>query len=168
VSSPSPVGSLLVVQQRRVDRALAAVTACNRQLREAQLQHDQAQASWQAADAQARAALDRRAGVVVSHLGQVLAYTDLLSAARSLEWWRACAAERAVQLEAARATMLQAQENAQRARRAYREADARREALMNLAEEQRKAQLQQSFRIQEGEMDERISAEFAMRLTDVA
>lgn len=166
--SPSPVGPLLVVQERRVDRAMAAVTARNRQLREAQQKHDQAHASWEEADTRARAALDRRAQVVASHLGQALPRADLLSAVRNLEWWRACAAQRAVQLEAALAGMLQAQKEADHARRVYREADARRESLMNLAEEQRKAQLQKSLRIQESEMDDRASAEFAVRLTDFA
>lgn len=168
MNSPSPVGSLLVVQERRVERALAEVTARNRQLGEAQLKHAQAHASWQEADAQARAAFEQRARVVASHFGQALASAELLSAARSLEWWRACAAQAAVHLEAARAAMLQAQENANLARRVYRETDARREALLSLAEEQRKAQVLQSLRVQESEMDERTSAEFVTRLTSVA
>jgi hypothetical protein len=168
VSSPSPLAPLLVVQERRVDRAMATVTTCNKQLREAQLKCADAHAGWQEAENQARAALDRRAQLVACHLGEVLPCVDLLSAARSLEWWRTCAAQRAAQLEAARAELLQAQKDAAQARRIYLEADARRESLLKLAEEQRKAQLQKSLRLQESEMDDRTSGEFAARLTDVA
>ncbi len=168
VSNPSPVEPLLLVQERRVDQAMAAVTACNLRLREAQRKHDEAHASWVEAETQARAALDRRARVVAGHLGQALSPADLLGAVRSLEWSRACAAQRAVQLEAARAAMIQAEENANQARRVYRQADARRQALLNLAEEQRKADLQKSLRIQENEIEDRASAELAVRLMEIA
>jgi hypothetical protein len=168
VSNQSSVGQLLVVQARRVDRAMAAVVTRNRQLSEAQLKRDQAHASWEEADTLARAALDRRALVVANHLGRPLPCADLLIAARSVEWWRDRAAERAVQLEAARAAMLQAQKDADHARRVYREADARREALQKLAEEQRKAELQKSLRAQESDLEDRTSVNFAARLVDVA
>jgi flagellar biosynthesis chaperone FliJ len=162
------VGPLLVVQARRVDQAMAGITVCNLRLREARLKCSQAHASRDEAQGRVREALDKRAQIVANGLGQPLSGADLLSAAQNVEWLRACAAQRAAELETARAAVFRAEQEADRARRAYREAHARLEALLKLAEDERKVQLRKELRAQERELDDCTSKDFAARLVDVA
>jgi len=143
---------------------MGEIIARNRQLSDARLQCDRARASWDEARTRAREALGRWSKVVSG----AVSCADLLREARSLEGWRARVAQRAAELEIARTAMLQAENDAAHARRAYRQEYARREAFLKLADEQRKAQEQKRFSAQERELEDQVSAGCAVALVDVA
>jgi len=145
---PRPIESLLKVQQRRVATTMAELRARNQQVLQAQLAREAAQSRWSAADAerqrQLRTMADMSAGAITT-----VRVGDLARTASSLDWWRARLEEEKKLLQEAEVALTHARSALEHARIAYRQAHARQEGLLQLAEQQRRALDQKRLRAQE-------------------
>jgi hypothetical protein len=137
--------ALLAVQERRVDRAMSALRACNEQLRRAELERATRQERWQETELGRRCELSRHAELT-RHSSSA---AKLAAAANRLQWWRARSEEQHKELEAAKAALLQAEAEAGRARMEYQKAHAKHAGLVKLVDEQQRAQARTRQRIEE-------------------
>ena len=155
MKAPHRLDSLLIVQQRRVDKALAELTACNEQQRRAELDRAARQERWEATEAQRLAEINRQAEVIADSSSHVIPAAELAAAGRRLQWWRTRAEEQKQELETAQVALLQATTAAMQARLRYRRAQARREGLAKLIEQRQMALARESLRLEESDTEGR-------------
>ena len=137
--------ALLVVQERRVDRAMSELEARNGQLRRAKVERATRQERWQETELGRRRELSRHAELT----RRSLSAAELAAAGKRLEWWRSRSEEQHKELEAAEATLVQAQTEAARARVEYQKAHAKQQGLVKLIDEHRRSQMRTRMRIEE-------------------
>jgi hypothetical protein len=157
------VKSLLVVHQRRVDRALAELRHCNEQLRRAESERANQHERLRHTQAQRQCALSRQSEVIGGGSRRALSATDLVAACNALEWWSARVEEQKSELAAAEATVLKAQTDAAQARLRYQGLEARQRGLVRLLDERQRALARAHARIEDCDSDGRWTAT-AMRV----
>ena len=148
---------LLVVQSRRVDRAMVELRASNEALRQRTLERDVAWNHWtDALEACSRHQRDR-ALVVSECLHQGMAAGGLASASRRGEWLRERADALCNLLRSAQTAPAEAEAVVVEARRLYHRVLAQHEALSMVAERSRQAQAELRLRSEEAVVDDLIS-----------
>jgi hypothetical protein len=153
MKAPQRLDSLLIVQHRRVDKALSELTACNEQQRQAELDRAARQERWEATEAQRLAEIDRQAEVIADSSSHIVPAAALAAAGRRLEWWRTRSEEQKQELETAQAALLEATTAAMQARLRYRRAQARHEGLTKLVEQRQVASAHESLRLEESDTE---------------
>jgi hypothetical protein len=153
MKAPHRLDSLLIVQHRRVDKALAEITACNEQLRRAESVRAVRQERWEATEAQRLAQIGRQTEVLADSSSHVISAAELAASSRRLQWWRSRAEEQKQELEIAQAALLQASTAAMQARLRYRRALARHEGLTKLIEQRQLALARESLRLEESDTE---------------
>ena len=123
---------LLALRDRRVTQAMEHVEACNRVIREKELERDAARARWTDADEAWRKQQGTYADQVENNLHHDVASRSLEIAAARCDWWRARVDECFLALQVAQTELTSAEAAAVRARRDYMRAHARRQALTTL------------------------------------
>ena len=136
--------ALLTVQERRVDRALTELKACNEALQRAQMERETRRERWQEAESGRRRELSRHVEITRKSLSAA----ELAAAGKRLDWWRMRSEDQSKELAAAEAASLQAESAAGRARIEYRKAHAKHEGLVKLLDEQQRAQARTRLRLE--------------------
>ena len=129
---------LLALRSRRVTQAMQHVEACNRVVREKELERDAARARFTEADNAWRKQQRAYAEQVASNLHHDVASRSLAIAAARCDWWRARVDECFVALQVAQAGLTNAEAAAARARRDYMRAYAKQQALATLMMNQKR------------------------------
>ena len=155
MKAPHRLDSLLIVQQRRVDKALAEFTACNEQQRRAELDRAARQERWEATEAQRLAEIDRQAAVIADTSSHITSASELAAAGRRLQWWRTRSEEQKQEIKTAQAALLQARTAAMQARLHYRRAQARHAGLTQLIEQRQVALARENLRLEESDTEGR-------------
>ena len=137
--------ALLVVQGRRVGRAMSELRTCNEQVRRAELERAMRRARWEETELGRRGELSRHAELT----RRSLLAAELEAAGKRLEWWRARSDEQHKELEAAEAALVRAEMEAGRARMEYQKAHAKQEGLVKLIDEQRRVEARNKMRVEE-------------------
>jgi hypothetical protein len=145
MSSAARFKSLLAVQKRRVDRAMAEVLEKNGALRQQELQREVARERAQEAVVAYRLGQQRLTEAVVSGVLAV----RLAGASSRCEAQRTLIAETAQALVAAEDLLTAAEATAAGARATYRRTLARQDALLSLQASWRKTDAQRSLRLEE-------------------
>lgn len=141
---------LLALRKRRVGQAMQHVEACNRVVREKELERDAARARWAEADNAWRKQQRAYADQVADNLHHDVASRSLEIAAARCDWWRARVDECFVALQVAQVTLDNAEAAAARARRDYMRAYSRQEALTALMMNQKRQWQATALRAEEG------------------
>ncbi len=137
MSARARLQPLLALRNRRVTQAMQQVEACNRVVREKELERDGARARCTEADNAWRKQQRSYADQVASNLHHDVASRSLAIAAARCDWWRARVDECLVALQVAQAGLTNAETAAARARRDYMRACARQQALSTLMMKQK-------------------------------
>jgi len=132
MSARTRLQPLLALRNRRVTEAMRHVEACNRVVREKELERDTAGSRCAEADNAWRKQQQAYAAQVTSNLHQDVASRSLQLAAARCDWWRARVDECYVALQVAQSGLADAEAAAARARRDYMRAYARQQALTTL------------------------------------
>ena len=148
---------LLLVQERRLEQAMAHVKQCNDALRIKKTSRDAAHQRWSSADADCRGFKRAQAQAVDDHLMRGVTAVDFVTVSTRAEWLRARAEELQAQLQAAQAELAQAEAAAAAAQGHYRRALAKRDAINKLAAEAQRERTQKSWRVDEYESDDRVA-----------
>jgi chromosome segregation ATPase len=151
---PARVNLLLLVHQRRVDRAQAVLQHCNEQLRRAESERVDQHERLRDAQAQRQGELNRQGEVMGRHSGQVLCAADLVAARNRLEWWSARVDEQKERLAAAEASLLKSESDAAQARLRYQGVEARQRGLVRLVDERRRTVARDRTRIEDCNADD--------------
>ncbi len=150
---PARVNLLLVVHQRRVDRALAALQHCNEQLHSAAVERTNQYERLVDMQSQRQRELSRQGEVGGGASRCALSATGLAAARNRLEWWSARVDEQKKELAAAATILLKADSDAAQARLQYQEVQARQRGLIRLVDERRRALARDRERLQECDSD---------------
>jgi hypothetical protein len=153
MKAPQRLDSLLIVQHRRVDKALNELTACNEQQHRAELDCSACQERWEATEAQRLAQINRQAEVIADTSSHTISAAELAAAGRRLQWWRTRSEEQKQAIETAQAALLQARTAAMQARLRYRRAQARHAGLTQLIEQRRMALAREQLRLEESDTE---------------
>ena len=145
---------LLALRNRRVTQAMQLVEACNRVVREKELERDAARARWTEADNAWRKQQRAYADQVASNLHHDVASRSLEIAAARCDWWRARVDECLVALQIAQAGLTNAEAAAARARRDYMRAYARQQALTTLMMNQKRQWQASDLRAEESAVED--------------
>lgn len=129
---------LLALRNKRVTQAMQLVEACNRAVRDKELERDSAHARWSEAGNAWRNQQQAYADQVANNLHHDVASRSLELAAARCDWWRARVDACFVALQAAQAGLADAESAAARARRDYMRAYARQQALTTLMMKQKR------------------------------
>jgi hypothetical protein len=154
---PARVNSLLVVHQRRVDRALAVLQHCNEQLHSAEVERTRQYERLLDIQSRRQCELSRQGEVGAGTSRCALSATGLAAARNRLEWWSARVEEQKKELAVAEAALLKADSDAAQARLRYQEVQARQSGLMRLVDERRRALARDRERLEECDSDGRWS-----------
>jgi flagellar biosynthesis chaperone FliJ len=138
MSARARLQPLLALRDRRVSQAMQHVEACNREVREKEVERDAARARWTEADNAWRNQQRTYADQVANNLHQDVAARSLELAAARCDWWRARVDACLVALQVAQATLTNAEGVAAHARREYMRAHARQQALTTLMMQQKR------------------------------
>jgi hypothetical protein len=149
------VDSLLVVHQRRVDRALEALQHCNEQLRSAEVERTNQYERLLDMQSRRQRELSRQGEVGAGTSRCALSATGLAAARNRLEWWSARVDEQKKKLAVAAAALLKADSDAAQARLRYQEVHARQAGLLRLVDERRRALARNRERLEECDSDGR-------------
>jgi hypothetical protein len=152
---PARVNLLLVVHQRRVDRALAVLQRCNEQLRSAEVERTNQCERLLDMQSQRQRELSRQGAVGAGTSRCALSATELTAARNRLEWWSARVDEQKKELAAAEAALLKADSDAAQARLRYQEVQARQSGLLRLVDERQRALARDRERLEECDSDGR-------------
>ncbi len=129
---------LLALRDRRVTQAMQHVEACNRALREKELERDSAHARWTEAGNSWRGQQQAYADQVANNLHHDVTSRSLELAAARCDWWRARVDACFVALQVAQASLANAESAAANARRDYMRAHAKQQALATLMMNQKR------------------------------
>ena len=141
---------LLALRSRRVTEAMQHVEACNRVVREKELERDAAQARWTEADDAWRKQQRAYAEQVANNLHHGIALRSLEIAAARCDWRRARVDECFAVLKTAQAGLTNAEAAAACARRDYMRAYARQQAVTTLMLNQKRQWQAIDLRVEEG------------------
>lgn len=141
---------LLALRNRRVTQAMQQVEACNRVVREKELERDAARARRIEAENAWRKQQRAYADQVAGNLHHDVASRSLEIAAARCDWWRARVDECFVALQVAQVALDNAEAAAARARRDYMRAYARQQALTTLMMNQKRQWQATELRAEEG------------------
>ena len=141
---------LLALRNRRVTEAMQHVEACNRVVREKELERNAARARWTEADNAWRKQQRAYAEQVANNLHHDVTSRSLEIAAARCDWWRARVDECFVALQVAQAELTNAEAAAARARRDYMRAYAKQQALTTLIMNQIRQWQATDLRAEEG------------------
>jgi flagellar biosynthesis chaperone FliJ len=147
--APARLQPLLVLRGRRVTQAMQQVEACNRSVREKEIERDTARARWTEADNAWKKQQRSYSDGVADNLHHDVASRSLEIAASRCDWWRARVDECFVALQVAQAGLTNAEAAAERARREYMHAHARQQALATLIANQKRQWQANDFRAEE-------------------
>ena len=150
MSARARLQPLLALRNRRVTQAMQQVEACNRVVREKELERDAAHARLTEADNAWRKQQRAYADQVANNLHHDIASRSLEIAAVRCDWWRARVDECLVALQVAQAGLTNAEAAAARARRDYMRAYARQQALTTLMMTQKRQWQAADLRAEEG------------------
>jgi chromosome segregation ATPase len=158
LKTPARLALLLVVHQRRIDRALATVQHCNERLQGAESERARRRQHLLDTQAQRARELARHTEVIGTGPQRAFSATELAAARNRLEWWGARVEERSKELAAAEATLAEAHSEAQRARLRYRQVQAKQQGLTHLLDERQHAMARERAGREERDSDGRWGA----------
>jgi len=141
---------LLALRNRRVTQAMQQVEACNRVVREKELERDASRARWTEADNARRKQQRAYADQVAGNLHHDIASRSLEISAARCDWWRARVDECFVALQEAQAALTNAEAAAVRARRDYMRAYAKQQALTTVMMQHKREWQAIDLRAEEG------------------
>ena len=141
---------LLALRNRRVAQAMQHVEACNRIVREKELERDAARSRYTEADNAWRKQQRGYADQVANNLHHGVASRSLEIAAARCDWWRARVDECFAALQVAQAGLTKAEAAAACARRDYMRAYAKQQALTTLMMNQKRQWQAADLRTEEG------------------
>ena len=155
---PARVNLLLIVHQRRVDRAQAVLRHCNEQLQRTESERADQYGRLRDTQAQRQRELNRQGEVIGRRSRQALSAADLVAARNRLDWWSARVEEQKQKLAAADATLLQSESDAAQARLRYQAVEARQRGLVRLVDERGRALARDRARIEDSNADDQRTA----------
>jgi hypothetical protein len=161
MTTRAQIAQLLVVQKRRVEQAMTLLKTRNEQLRQRQLQRNDAFDHWTAADVASRDQQQSQIRVVSENLGHGIGAGNLTVVARRREWLRARVDENWQVLTNAEAELAQARTAAMEARTAYQQACNRQEALIAFGARLRSAEMKKEARSEEGTVEDVLTNRYA-------
>lgn len=155
---PARVNLLLVVHQRRLNRALATLQHSNEQLRRAEFERANQYERLRDTQAQRQRELHRQGEAMCRCAQQTFSAAGLVAARSRLEWWSARVEEREKELAAAEVALRNSQSEATQSRLRYHGVEARQRGLVRLVEERQRALRRDRARIEDCDADEKRTA----------
>ena len=154
---PAQVNLLLVVHQRRLNRALATLQHSNEQLRRAEFERANQYERLRDTQAQRQRELHRQ-GEAMCRAQQTFSAADLVATRSRLEWWSARVEEREKELAAAEMALRNSRSEATQSRLRYHGVEARQRGLVRLVEERQRALRRDRARIEDCDAGEKRTA----------
>jgi hypothetical protein len=143
------IDSLLAVQKRRADRAMDQVRARNQFQNQMEIERNRAHALLLETRSRRQQEAQRRDGMLANQTQHRVSLSEIMLGVRRVEWWDSRVAEYVEVLASADRALNEARLAAAEARHEYQQIWSRYEALLNLANEQRRAFAESRLRLEE-------------------
>ena len=146
---PSSIDPLLIVQRRRVERAMEEVRTRNKHESRMEMERERAHALLLEIRARRKQEAQNRDELLAAQMQHKVSLSEIVMGVMRIEWWDSRVAEQGKALESADSALAQARAASAEARREYHQTQTRYEALLKLASEQRRAFVQSRLRLEE-------------------